>query len=404
MSATISSKKLDPVTRRSAYILAGCQALAVSCFSLLITISPLAGNQLAPDPSLATFPVAVQFLAMMLSTWPASMLMRRYGRRTGFSVGLLIGALGGIFGCLGLMLASFALFCLGTACVGIFAAHAAFYRFAAADTADSGADKARAISWVMAGGVIAAFLGPEIAKHSRDLLAPVDFAGGLLAVTALCLLALILVQGLRIPKPAPVAKGGGGRPLAEIARQPVFLVAALCAMVGYGAMNLVMTSTPLAMLGCAHPFEASALVIQFHVLAMFAPSFITGGLIARFGHAAILGSGALLVLASVAINLSGVELGHFWGGLVLLGLGWNFLYVGGSALATRCHTPEERAKTQALYDLMVSSTVALTAFFSGAIYNLLGWSSVNLAVVVPVLLCVAASLWLARRDSQPATA
>jgi predicted MFS family arabinose efflux permease len=281
------------------------------------------------------------------------------------------------------------------------AVHGGFYRFAAADTA-SERFRPKAISLVMAGGIGAAILGPELAKHTRDMFEPLLFLGAFLAIAALNVATLALLQGIRIPRPSRETRAASGRTLLEIAAQPTFVVAALAAMVGYGAMNLIMVPTPLAMLGCDHPFETAAFVIQLHVLAMYAPSFFTGHLIQRFGHLPVLGAGAVLMLACVAVNLSGEAVGHFSAGLILLGLGWNFLFVGGTALVTTTYRPEEKAKVQALNDTLVWGTVAATAFSSGAVYNGLGWGAVNLAVVVPLVAVLGAIAWLAAR--RPAAA
>ena len=385
----------DP-TIKNVVLLSICQALAMSGTSLIMTVSALVGFSLAEDKALATLPLALQFAAMMAATAPASFLMQRLGRRAGFSLGALFGVAAGLLSAQAIFAADFALFCIGAALYGVAAAHAFYYRFAAADTA-SDAFKSRAISLVLAGGLVAAFLGPELAKWSRELFAPVLFAGGYLCIAVLSLLGLIVLQFIRIPRPSVEERRSSGRPLGEIVRQPSFFVAVLCAMIGYGAMNLVMTSTPLAMVACAHPFEAAAMVIQWHVVAMFAPSFFTGSLIHRFGVLPILGVGALLVLGCVAINLSGIEVAQFWSALVLLGLGWNFLFVGGTSLLTEAYRPEEKAKVQALNDLLVFGMVTATAFASGFLYNAFGWAAVNLGVIGPILGVLAVIVWFSRQ-------
>lgn len=390
----------DP-TKRNVALLALCQALAMSSGSLVATVAALVGYSLAEDKALATLPIAFQFAGTVASTVPASLIMGRWGRRFGFSLGALFGVAAGLTCAQAIVVSSFPLFCLGSALFGMSAAHAAYYRFAAADTA-SEAFKSRAISLVLAGGLAAAFLGPELAIWSRDLFAPVLFVGGYLCLAGLGFLSLIVLQFIAIPRPSLALRRSSGRPLSQIARQPVFIVSALCAMIGYGAMNLVMTSTPLAIVACQHPFEAAAFVIQWHVVAMFGPSFFTGHLIHSFGVLRILGLGIALILGCVAVNLSGVEVAQFWTGLVLLGVGWNFLFVGGTTLLTEAYRPEEKAKTQALNDLLVFGTVTATAFTSGYLYHAFGWAAVNLGVVGPLAIAALAVLWLAWR--RPAVA
>lgn len=383
-------------TLRNVAVLAVCMALTISSLSLLMTVSAVVGYMLAADPKLATLPLALQFLAVLCSTVPASFFMQRFGRRAGFTVGAVCGVLGSLICAAAVWYGSFLMLCVGSAFLGVMAVHGGFYRFAAADTASPGF-RPKAISLVMAGGTAAAILGPELAKHTRDLFEPLLFFGGFLAVAVLNLIVIALLRLVRIPTPVASADGRSGRSLLEIASQPTFIVAVLAAMVGYGAMNLIMVPTPLAMLGCDHPFEVAAFVIQLHVLGMYAPSFFTGHLIQKFGHLPILGLGVLLILVCVGVNLSGVEVTHFSVALVLLGLGWNFLYVGGTSLVTETYRPEEKAKVQALNDTLIWGTVAVTAFSSGALYNGLGWEAVNLAVVVPLLLVLAALTWLGSR-------
>jgi len=385
----------DP-TAKNVILLALCQALGMSCSALIITVTALIGNTLAPDKSLVTLPLALQFLTMMSSAAPASFLMRRFGRRAGFSLGALLGCAAGLLGMQAIFAGSFIQFCFSSILFGAFAAHVQFYRFAAADTA-SDTFRSRAISLVLAGGVLSAFLGPELAKWSLDLFAPVLYAGGYLCIGVLALTSLVLLQFIEIPRPGKVERGKSGRPLLVIARRPDFAVAVLCAMVGYGAMNLVMTATPLAVVAHNHTFESAALVIQWHVVGMYLPSFFTGHLIHRFGVLTILALGAVLVLGCVAVNLAGTEVIHFWVGLILLGLGWNFMFLGGTNLLTESYRPEERAKAQALNEFLVFGTVTCTALLSGALYNVFGWQAVNIGVVPPLMLVLCAVLWLGRR-------
>ncbi len=374
-------------------LLVVCQSLFFSGVVVVMTLSALVGNLLAENKTLTTFPLAIQMTATMLSTVPASLLMGRFGRKAGFVGGLLLGAAGAALACGSVILGSLALFTVGSALMGAAIAVGHFFRFAAADAA-SPAFRPRAISLVMAGGVIAALLGPELAKATQALFPAFVFAGCFVAIGGLWLATIVPVLALHLPKPKAGDLDGPRRPLAAIARQPVFVVAVLSGMVGYAVMTLVMTATPLAMTGCGFAFTDAAFVIQWHSVGMFAPSFFTGSLIARFGIARVLVAGAALLAAAVAINLSGIEMLHFFSGLVLVGIGWNFLYVGGSTLVTETYTPPEKAAAQGLHDLLVFSSSAGAAFLSGALQQRFGWEVVNLGVLPGIAVSVAASLWL----------
>lgn len=381
---------------RNVALLAACQALSMSGSVMVFAVVALAGKILAPSPELATLPLGIQFVAMMMGTVPASLVMGRLGRRIGFSIGQVIGLGGGLLSAWALVTGQFWLLVLAAVPIGVHNAVFQFLRFAAADTA-SPAFRPRAISYVMAGGVVAGFLGPELAKRTNVLLEPVLFAGPYLALAGLCVLNLALLQWVRIPRPVPLRKGESGRTLSQIARQPVFMVAALSAMIGYGVMNLVMVATPLAMVGCGFDFAQSAEVIRWHVLGMFVPSFFTGGLIRRFGTLRVIATGAVLLVACGLINLAGITFVNFLAAMVLLGVGWNFMFIGATTLLTEAHAPEERAKTQALNDFLVFSTTAATSFASGAVQTTLGWQAVNAVTMAPVALVLMAVLWLARR-------
>ena len=381
--------------RRNVLLLALCQALLMTAGSGFITSATLVGQSLASDAIYASLPVGLKFLANMLFTFPASLLMKRIGRRGGFLLGAASGILGAALCSYGILQGSFLLFCIGAFLIGGANSFGQFYRFAAADAASENF-RSRAISYVMAGGVIAAFSGPNLAVFSRDLL-PVSFAGFYAAVVGVFLVSATLLSLLTIPPPSAAERATGGRPLGEIARQPAFVVAVLGGIVAYAVMNLLMTATPLAMDLHAHPFENTALVIQWHVVGMFAPAFVTGHLIRYLGVLAVMALGALLLLACVAVNLSGVALGHFWTGLLLLGVGWNFLYIGGTTLLTETYTPPEKAKTQALNDFLVFSTVTCTAFASGALHSLYGWHTLNTSVVPAIAAVLLAVSWLALR-------
>jgi MFS family permease len=350
----------DP-TRKNVLLLALCQALAMSGSSLIATVSALAGYLLAEDKSLATLPVACQFLGTMLTTVPASLIMRRIGRRAGFILGQVIGLIAVSIACYAIFQGTFTLFVVAAALFGAHVAFWQYYRFAAADTA-SEAYRGRSISYVLAGGVLAAVVGPELAKLSIDLFDPVQFAGGYVAVMMLIVCAVIVLQFLDIPTLSVARQKNTGRPLRVIAAQPVFIVAVVSAMLGYASMALVMTATPLAMARHGHDFADTALVIQWHILGMFAPSFFSGYLIDRFGVLNIITAGVGAMVAAVLVSITGTQLVQYWATLVLVGVGWNFMFVGGSTLLTQCYRVEERAKVQALNDFLVFSTAALASF------------------------------------------
>ncbi len=366
------------------------------CSSLLITVSALIGLDLAENKALATLPLAIQFIAVMSCSIPASLAMGRWGRRKGFMFAALIGITGACLALLAIYQRSLVIFCFATACFGSFNAFGNYYRFTASEvvTADK---KNVAISWVMAGGVVAAFIGPNLARWSQNLLEISIYAGAFLVVIAVYLMSLMTVTFMDLP--APQVKGSDtntGRPISAIIRQPTFIVACLCATLGYATMNLVMTATPLAMHASHMGLSDTAFVIQWHVVAMFAPSFVTGNLINRFGISKILFSGALLCLLCVILNLTGQSIWHFTVALVLLGLGWNFLFVGGTTLLTECYTENEKSRTQAANDFIVFSTVSATALSSGALHHYLGWNLVNISVIPFIILCGYSAMWLAK--------
>jgi MFS family permease len=382
------------ISYRDVALLALAQAMLMTGTSLLISTSALVGRNLAPDPGWATIPLGLQFLALTLSTIPASLFMGRYGRRAGFLVGVNLGVAGTLLAGYAILAGSFVLFCAAAVLLGSFNATGQFYRFAAAEVASESL-RARAIGLVLAGGIVAAFMGPNLAAWSRQLAGP-DFAASYLILAVLYLIGLLAILPLRIPLPPRIALRAQGRPLREIAKTPVFAMAVLAATVGYGVMNLLMVATPLAMEGHHHRFEDAAFVIQWHVVAMFLPSFFTGDLIRRFGLQRILVVGVLLNLASVGVNSHGHDVVHYWLSLMLLGVGWNFLFIGGTTLLTEAYRPEEKAKTQAVNDFIVFATVTVTALGSGALLATVGWAAVN-ALVVPFLLGVLLALWWVRR-------
>lgn len=369
------------------------------CSSLLITVSALIGLDLAEDKSLATLPLAIQFIAVMVTSIPASLVMGRWGRKAGFLAAGLVGITGACLALLAIYQHSLPIFCAATFCFGTFSAFGNYYRFTAPEVVPE--DKKNvAISWVMAGGVVAAFIGPNLANWSQNLLEVSAYAGAFVIAIGVYLASMLTVTFMDLPK--PVAKNtqmASSRSLGTIVTQPVFLVAVVCAALGYGTMNLVMTATPLAMHHNHMMLSDTAFVIQWHVVAMFAPSFITGNLINRFGILNVLLAGAILCVVCVGINLTGQTVWHFWLALITLGIGWNFLFVGGTTLLTESYRQEEKTSTQAINDFIVFSTVSITALSSGTIHHYYGWRTVNLSVV-PLLLFIAICIILLKKQRQ----
>lgn len=381
---------------RNIPLLAVAQSLMMSANSLIVASAALVGESLADDKSLATLPLAAQFIATMLTSIPASMLMDRIGRRHAFMMITAVGISAGALAARAIYSHTFWLFVSATILVGVFNGFGIYYRFAAADAVEPSL-KGRAISWVMVGGVIAAFVGPNLANHTRTLFEGALFAGSYAALIVIYLLSLLAVTALNLPhrfKTIAEHEHASQRPLGEIASQPKFIVAVICAMLGYGVMSLVMTATPLAMQHHHYHFDDTAFVIQWHVLAMFAPSFITGELIRRFGVQTVMTVGALLGLVCVTLNLAGTSLNHFWVALMALGVSWNFLFIGGTTLLTETYTQAERAKVQAANDFIVFTTVALASLSAGYLQHRYGWQAVNWGVV-PLLSVILGSLgWL----------
>jgi MFS family permease len=390
------------LARRNVLVLAVTQALAGGNAAVVVATGGIVGAALAPDRALATVPITVYVLGMWIGTVPVGILARRYGRRFAFQAGALCGVMTGLIGCLAVLQGSFLLFNLGTFFGGLYAAAHQAYRFAAADTATE-AFRPKAISWVLAGGLFAAFVGPQLIIFTKDLWPPYLFAASYLAQAAVALVAMAVLSLVEIPRPAPVAAGEGGRPLAEIARQPRFMVAVVCGVASYGLMNLLMTSAPLAMVDCSHSITDATLGLQWHVVAMYAPSFITGSLIARFGVERVVGAGLALLAVSGVVGLSGITVAHFWATLILLGLGWNLGFVGATAMVTQCHRPEERNKVQSFNDFLVFGSMAVASFSSGKLLANFGWAAVN-SVMFPVILTAAGLLiWhTLARSRQPA--
>lgn len=367
---------------------------------VLFTTAALIGSTLAADPSLATLPLALLQLATMLTTIPAAVILKQWGRKFGFMTGVLVGLGGASLGIYAIFAGSFVLFSLSTLLYGIFNGFVGYYRFAAADVATA-AERSRAISFVIAGGILAALIAPELATWTKDWL-PATFAGGLVAIALLQLFTLLLLSLVELPPLAQQKHQEQGRRLSAIVQQPVFIVAVLGSMIGYGVMALLMTATPLAMVAVQHPFHTAASVIQWHVLGMFTPSLFTGYLIARFGVLAIILTGICLNGLCVAINLTGITAPHFFGALLLLGIGWNFMFIGSTTLLTAAYIPAEQAKIQATHDFLMLSFVAFTTFLSGRLLNDWGWAVVNYTGFALIGVALIAVLHLQRRStSQP---
>jgi len=386
--------------KKNVVLLAIGQALLLTNGIMLVSINGLLGLQLAPDKRITTLPITTYVIGGALATLPAAFFMKRYGRRAGFMLGGSLGVLGALVSAFAVHEGSFWLLCLGTLCAGVYNAFGQQFRFAAADAAPI-EWKSRAISLTLAGGIIGGIVGPEIGKHARSLVEP-TYLANYFALALLAALSVLMASRLKIPPLSIIEQKAVGRPIAEIARQPAFMVAIVAAACSYGVMNLLMTATPLAMDMCGMPFADTAFILQWHVIGMFAPSFFTGQLIKRFGIANILLVGASLMFGCIAIALSGVTLMHFWWALVLLGVGWNFLFIGGTTLLTETYRPEERAKVQGGNDFFVLGVQAMTSLGSGALITGTGWSSINHVALPIVALTTLASLTLVLRKRSAA--
>jgi len=388
---------------RDIFLLACCQALLLANASGLISLNGLVGVALSPDRSLATLGVTTYVLGGALASLPMALWMGRVGRRRGFMTGAAVNIVGCAIGVVALALHSFALFCVATAVIGVYNAIGLQYRFAAAEVA-APADKARAISLVLAGGVVGGIIGPETAKWSRDLFAT-PFLGTFALLAAYALVAMAVQSRVQVPMPVRDDRAAGGRAFAVIAAQPVFVVAVLTGALSYGLMNLLMTATPIAMNFCGYPFGASATVIEWHVVGMFAPGFVTGSLIARFGVLRIVGVGLALMGTAVAVALNGTSVPHFAVSMALVGVGWNFMYTGGTTLLTESYAPVEKARVQGVNDFVLFATLAASSLTSGALVTSAGWDTANWAAI-PVLAVIAVAIttlgW--RRRASPAPA
>ncbi len=376
-------------TKRNVGLLAACQALLFTNNSTLIAINGLVGLSLAPYAALATLPVTCWVLGGAAATMPASFHMKRVGRQRGLTTGTFFGIVGALICAAAIWLQNFWLVCLGTFVWGTYNAYGQYYRFAAADIA-SPDFRATAISLVLAGGLVGGILGPTTSRVTVGLVGP-KFMGAYLVLILFALATMIILRFIRIPTPSAAERSSSGRPLREIAAQPRFIVAVLSAAIGYGVMNFLMTSTPIAMQVCGHPYGAAAFVISSHVVAMFAPSFVTGRLIRAIGVLPLMFLGAALNLVCIGIALAGVAVANFWWSLVLLGVGWNFLYIGGTTLLTETYRPEERAKAQGLNDQSIFIVMAISSFTSGMTVTAAGWARVNL-LALPLVAAIAATI------------
>ncbi|HYX66321.1 MAG TPA: MFS transporter [Burkholderiales bacterium] len=401
------SKGADTVHKtsnaRNVGLLAACQAMLFTNNSTLIAINGLAGLSLAPYKALATLPVSCWVLGGAIATMAASLHMRRVGRQAGLMSGTWWAIVGALICGAAIYLQEFWMLCFGTMVWGVYNAYGQYYRFAAAD-ASTPDFRPMAISLVLAGGLVGGILGPTLSRWSVDLLDK-RFMGAYLVLIVFAIATMVLLRFIRIPTPSATEKTSSGRPLSEIAAQPKFIVAVLSGALSYGVMNFLMTSTPIAMMVCGHPYSASTLVISSHVIGMFAPSFITGNLIRRFGVLKVMMTGALLNLVTIGIALAGISVAHFWWSLVLLGVGWNFLYIGGTTLLTETYRPEERAKAQGANDQAIFIMMLISSFSSGVTVTTAGWTRVNLLALPLIGVVVVALVWFAfHRRKQPVAA
>jgi MFS family permease len=389
----------DRLAKRNALVLAAAQALAGGNSVVIVGTAGIVGSTLA-GKALATVPVSTYVLGLWMATLPIGFIAKRYGRLATFELGALCGTIAGVLCCLAVLNASFVLLCVGTLFGGFYAAVHQSYRFAAADTA-SDQFKPRAISWVLAGGVFSAFVGPQLVILTKDLWQPHLFAASYLAQSGVAILSGLVLLATRIPLPVDSRRRmSEGRPLVEIFRQPRLIVAVVCGVASYSMMNLVMTSAPVAMLDCNHSITDATLGLQWHVIGMFAPSFFTGALISRFGTDRVAGCGLAIIALGALIALSGVALWNFWTALVLLGVGWNLAFVGGTALVTQCHRPNERNKVQAVNDFLVFGSMAIGSFSSGQLLASYGWSMVA-EVVFPVVVAAGVLLIAVNLRARP---
>ena len=378
--------------RRNVFLLACCQALLLTNAVTMIAVSSLVGYAIAANKSLATMPATLYTVGVAITAFPASMWMKRVGRRNGFITGTAFGAIGAALATFAVARGDFFLFCAAMPLMGAYNAFGQYYRFAAADSA-SADFKPKAISYVLAGGLAGGIIGPEVSRHTRDLAQP-EYVVTFASLIGFSLAAMAVASLLRIPESADGASAAPPRPLGEIARQPAFIVAVTVGALGYAVMNLLMTATPLAMGFCGHPYDAAAFVIASHVIGMFAPSFFTGSLIKRFGVLQVMLAGVACLVACVGFALAGEAIANFWWALVMLGVGWNFTYIGGSTLLTETYRPSEKAKVQGANEITIFGVQALSSFSAGVLVNTAGWTILNLAALPMIALAGGAACWL----------
>jgi len=390
MSSTAG--KAARTANRNVGLLAACQAMLFTNNSTLIAINGLAGLALAPQASLATLPVTCWVIGGALTTVPASLYMKKVGRRAGLIRGASVGILGAAICASAIWQANFWLLCFGTLVWGTYNAFGQYYRFVAAEVAAPDF-RATAVSLVLAGGLVGGIFGPTLSRFTVDLVGP-KFAGAYLALIVFALVTMAILSRIRIPNPTAAEQAGSGRPLSVIAAQPKYIVAVLSAALGYGVMNFLMVSTPIAMRVCGHPYGDAAFVISSHVVAMFAPSFVTGGLIRRAGAIPVMLAGAVLNVVCIGVALSGVAVANFWWSLVLLGVGWNFLYIGATTLLTETYRPEERAKAQGANEFAIFAMMTVSSFSSGMIVTNAGWDKVNYAAMPLIAIVISALVFL----------
>jgi predicted MFS family arabinose efflux permease len=386
----------DKLARRNAMVLSVAQALAGGNNTVIVSTASIIGAVLAPDKGLATLPITAMVMGMWLGTLPIGWLARRLGRRFALQSGSVFGILSGLISYSAVMNAQFWLLLVGTFCGGLYAAAHQSYRFAATDTA-SDAFRPKAVSWVLAGGVFAALIGPQLVIFTKDMLPPHMFVASYLGQSVCALIAALVLMFVKVP-PIAARRIENSRPLGEIVRAPRFIVAVACGVASYAMMNMIMTSAPLAMVGCGHSVTDATLGIQWHVLAMYAPSFVTGSLIARFGVERITAIGLGLIALAAVVGISGLAVANFWGGLVLLGLGWNLAFIGATTMVTQCHRTEERNKVQAFNDFMIFGSMALSSFSSGQLLENVGWQAINEVIFPTIFLAGALLVWLAARN------
>ncbi|EXC31896.1 major Facilitator Superfamily protein [Acinetobacter sp. 869535] len=388
---------LQNTMHRQVFILASSQSLFQTISVMVMTIGGLAGANIANTPTLATLPIASMFLGTAMMMFPASMWMAKVGRRNGFLCGALLGISGGIIAAVGIIYSSLYLLALGTFCVGAYQSFAQFYRFAASEVADD-AFRSRAISFVMAGGVVAALIGPVLARFGGPLFNHLEYVGSFLIITIVSLIAMGILSRLHIPDQVEIKTSfSAGRPWPKIVFQSMYLVALLGAITGYGIMILGMTATPIAMRHAHHELGTITTVIQLHVLGMFLPSFFTGNLIVRFGVLKVMFAGLLLFACYIAFALSGLQFHSFAISLVLLGVGWNFLFIGSTSLLTRTYTHEEKAKAQAINDMTVFVVGLICSFSAGALLDIIGWKVMNMALIPWLVITALSLVWLSKK-------